>query len=462
MKKLLLLLTLVVSVFAFVGCNKQTTEAPTTGNGTSAPTTTVQAGTIKVWVGAESQAFYTQKLEDYKTYYQEQNGVAFPHNFLVEAVDTGSAAGIFLNDTEQGADIFTAAHDNLGRLIAGSSAVMPVLTPALQTQIINDNPEMFQNVIKGTLSGQEFTFAVPYVAQSLVLYYNKAYIDETQVQTWEGILAAAESAGKKALALSGTDGFNNSFILLAREDGTKETSLRLYEDGVLENTFGTGDDTIAKLKWGQDFFTHPNGVVSSSSTAWEVQLQTESTIAFIGGAWHFESAQDSLGNNLGIAVLPKFTITESQAYGDTVAGTVFQSGSFYDTKAFFMKKGSAYQEYLEDILLYLTSKEVQEESFEAANNLPTYKNALEEFDAFQQDTIEIQLAKMQLQMADFSIPQPFGASSKFNTYYYQKGAPDLILEILENNGGNYSTFAEILQQMQYVETIWKTGVNEKP
>ncbi len=467
MKKLLLLFTLLVSVFVVAGCSSATTantdtSDTTTGTGTSAPTTTVEAGTIKVWVGAESQAFYTQKLEDYKAYYQEQNGVAFPHNFLVEAVDTGSAAGIFLNDTEQGADIFTAAHDNLGRLIAGSSAVMPVLTPALQTQIQNDNPEMFQSVIKGTLSGQEFTFAVPYVAQSLVLYYNKAYIDETQVQTWEGILAAAESAGKKALALSGTDGFNNSFVLLAREDVTKATSLRLYEDGVLENTFGTGDDTIAKLKWGQDFFTHPNGVVSSSSTAWEVQLQTESTIAFIGGAWHFESAQDSLGNNLGIAVLPKFTITESQAYGDTEAGTVFQSGSFYDTKAFFMKKGSAYQEYLEDILLYLTSKEVQEESFEAANNLPTYKNALDEFAAFEEDTIEIQLAKMQLQMAEFSIPQPFGASSKYNTYYYQKGAPDLILEILENNGGNYSTHAQILEQMQYVETIWKTGVNEKP
>jgi maltose-binding protein MalE len=466
MKKLLLLLTLVVSVFAIAGCSKSTTENTgtniTTANGTSAPTTTVQAGTIKVWVGAESQAFYTQKLADYKVYYQEQNGVAFPHNFLVEAVDTGSAAGIFLNDTEQGADIFTAAHDNLGRLIAGSSAVMPVLTPALQAQIQNDNPEMFQNVIKGILSDQEFTFAVPYVAQSLVLYYNKAYIDETQVQTWEGILEAATTAGKKALALSGTDGFNNSFVLLAREDGTKETSLRLYEDGILENTFGTGDDTIAKLKWGQDFFTHPNGVVSSSSTAWEVQLQNESTIAFIGGAWHFESAQDSLGNNLGVAVLPKFTITESQAYGEVEAGTVFQSGSFYDTKAFFMKKGSAYQPYLEDILLYLTSKDVQEESFEVANNLPTYKNALDEFAAFQEDTIEIQLAKMQLQMAEFSIPQPFGASSKFNTYYYQKGAPDLILEILENTGGNYSTHAQILQQMQYVETIWKTGVNEKP
>ncbi|HQN74672.1 MAG TPA: hypothetical protein PK160_01400 [Bacillota bacterium] len=452
MKKLLLLFTLAIMAFAVVGCSGATTEDNTT---------TAQAGTIKIWVGAESQAFYTQKVADYKEYYLEKNGTAFPHNFEVVAVDTGSAAGMFLNDTEAGADIFTSAHDNLGRLIAGSSAVMPVQSQALLDQIANDNPEMFQDVIKGTFNNVEYTFAVPYVAQSLVLYYNKKFIDETQVQTWEGILQAAETANKKALTLSGTDGFNNSFILLAREAETQATSLRLYEGNVLENTYGTGDDTIAKLKWGQSFFTHPNGVVSSSSTAWEVQLQQESTIAFIGGAWHYEAVKSSLGDNLGITVLPTFTITEADAYGTCEAGTVFQSGSFYDTKAFFMKKGSAYQEYLEDILLYLTSKEVQEESFEVAQNLPAYKNALAEFEAFDQDTPEIKLAIAQLRMAEFSIPQPFGGSSKFNTYYYQKGAPDLILEILENRDNKYSTHAQILEQMQYVETIWKTGVNEK-
>jgi arabinogalactan oligomer/maltooligosaccharide transport system substrate-binding protein len=457
MKKLLLLLTLIFVAFAAVGCG----GAETTTAGGNTTTVPVVAGTIKIWVGAESQAFYTEKVEDYKAYYLEQNGTAFPHNFQVVAVDTGSAAGVFLNDTEAGADIFTSAHDNLGRLIAGSSAVMPVQSQALLDQIENDNPEMFLNVIKGTFSEVEYTFAIPYVAQSLVLYYNKAYIDETQVQTWEGILAAAQTAGKKALALAGTDGFNNSFILLAREAETKATSLRLYEGNILENTNGTGDDTIAKLKWGQSFFTHPNGVVSSSSTAWEVQLQSDATLAFIGGAWHYEAAKSSLGNDLGIAVLPTFTITEADAYGTCEAGTVFQSGSFFDTKAFFMKKGSAYQPYLEDILLYLTSKEVQEESFEEAQNLPAYKNALTEFEAFQDGTLETLLAATQLRMSDFSIPQPFGGSSKFNTYYYQKGAPDLILEILENRSNLYSTHAQILAQMQYVETIWKTGVNEK-
>jgi len=126
-----------------------------------------------------------------------------------------------------------------------------------------------------------------------------------------------------------------------------------------------------------------------------------------------------------------------------------------------MNKVSPQLEYLEDILLFLSSVEIQEESYEVANNLPAYKNALSEFEALQEEGIEAVLTSAQLSMAELSISQPFGASTAFNLYYYQKGAPDLIMEIFENTDGDYTTDAEIIEQMQYIETIWKTGVNEK-
>ncbi|HRX92264.1 MAG TPA: hypothetical protein P5042_05585 [Candidatus Izemoplasmatales bacterium] len=412
---------------------------------------------LTIWVGSESVEFYTDKMDEYVETYNSTHEEAFPYEVEVKGVDTGTAASTYLDDVDAGADIFTVAHDNLGKLISGSSSIAPITDAELLAQIQNDNPDIFLDVITGTVDGVTYTFGVPYIAQSLVLYYNTKYISAEQAQTWEGIWQAAKDNNKQALSLAGTDGYNNSFLLLARNATTNATTLRLYVDGVQSDCYATGDDTISVLKWGQRFFTDANGAKSPSSSGWEVELKDEISISFIGGAWHLEAAKASLGDNLGVTVLPTFTITAADAYGTVEAGTVFQSGTFADTKMFVMKKGSDKAEYLQDILLFLSSKEVQEESFATCANLPAYKNALEEFTEFSADTVEAKLASAELAMFDYGIPQPFGYSSKYNTYYYSKGAPDLILEILENDGGNFSTDAEIVAQMQVVESLWKTG-----
>lgn len=439
-KKLVLLLMIVVGAFTLAGCQN---KSPLT-----------------IWVGSESQAFYAEKMVEYLALYNSTHSEPFPYDIVVKAVDSASAAATFLDDTDAGADIFTIPHDNLGKLITGSSSIAPITKQALLDQIASDNPEMFINVTKGVVGGTEYTFGVPYVAQSLVLYYNKQYITPTQAQTWEGILEAAVAANKQALSLTGSDGFNNSFLLLAREAETKATTLQLYVDANLENNYARGDDTIAKLKWGQRFFNHPNGARMPSDSGWEIELKNEISLSLIGGAWNFKAAQAALGSNLAITILPSFTLTEADAYGTIAAGTVFQSGSFTDAKMFVMKKTSDKLAYLEDIMMYLSSKEVQEESYVAAANLPAYKNAITEFEAMQLDNLETQLAIAQINMFEHGIPQPFGANSRFNVYYYQKGAPDLIVEILRNTNNAFSTDSAIMAQMVIVERVWKTGLKE--
>ncbi|QWB95755.1 extracellular solute-binding protein [Mycoplasmatota bacterium] len=124
----------------------------------------------------------------------------------------------------------------------------------LLAQISADNPETFLDVIKNEVDGTEYTFGVPYIAQSLILYYNTQYITETQAQSWEGIWDAAKTADKYAMTVTDTDGYNNSFLLLSTVAETGYSSLKLYEDGSLENNYVLGDDRIATMKWGQRFF----------------------------------------------------------------------------------------------------------------------------------------------------------------------------------------------------------------
>ncbi len=430
---------------------------------------------IEIWVGVESQAFYQQKAKDYMAHYKSKNGKDFPLNINVMAVDTGTAGGVFINDPTVAGDIITVAHDNLGRLIDGSSAIAPILNQELIDQIDNDNEPLFVDAIKGEVQGETYYFGVPYVAQSLFLYYNKSLVSAEQVETWEGLIGAATTAQKQALSLVAGDGFNNSFVLLSVFEDTKKSSLQLYQEGDINKNVATGADVLSAIKYAQkNIFGPQYGAKKPSDSGWEVELSDKHSISVIGGAWHYNAAKAALKDDFAFAPLPKFTLTEDTVYdvenNQDLVGKVMRSGTFGDVKMFVKNKISDHAEYLDDILLYFSSKEVQEESFIAAQNLPSYKNSLTEFDALNPENVEtpeeqvaFDLAITQIEMLNYSIPQPFGKSPTFNFYYYSKGGPELFMSILlkENAADEpdapFDTDEALYNAMVRMENIWKTG-----
>ena len=446
-KKLLSLVISALSLASVVGCGGNK------GND----------NVITIWVGAESVQFYSEKVEEYKDYYAKAKGETFPCTFSVKGVDTGTAADVWLQDPEVGADIFTIAHDNIAKLVDGNCPIMPVTDQSLLTQVNEMNPASFLDVIKGTYREQTYTFAVPYISQALVLFYNKEYVTAEQAKTWEGLAeaagAASTSLGKVVQAGSflGTDGYNFSWPVLARKVSDNSTTVKIYEGGEQENCYFQGDDTVSIMKWTQDFFASENGAKFPTSDGWEVELQNKISLSVIGGAWSYPAAKAALGSNLAITILPKFSITEASAYGSVTAGTQFQAGSFVDCKAFVMKRESKCAAYLQDVVKFLTTADMQEKSFEQCQNLPAYKNAATEFEAMKGESLEAQLAAAQVAMSEYGIPQPFGYKAKFNTYYYSKGAPEKIKAAIENVDGSYSTFDAIKAECQNVEHIWRKG-----
>lgn len=429
---------------------------------------------LVIWVGEESTTYYTAAVAKYVENYATAKGEAFPYTIEVKGVDSSTAAEAVLKDPNAGPAIFTVPHDNLGKLIGTSPVIAAITSESLLAQIENDNPDGYKNVIKNKIGGQEFVFAVPYIGQALVLYYNKEAISADQVKSWEGIMEAAKAAGPnvKAATVMGNDSFNLSFFMLARNAATKATSVRIYEGSdmteMLASCYCTGDDTMANFKWAQRFFNDPNGGQLSGSDTFETLLHDGKVLSLVGGAWKFNGVKSALGNKLGIAQLPTYTISEADAYGTCTAGTVMKSGTFADCKVFCINAFSNVvsrgdKALCEDLVQYLSSKEVQEGSFEQCNNLPTYKNAAKEFAAMQADTIEAQLAAKQTEMSEWGIPQPFGYHSFLNLFFYQKGADTYTQDILlkrDSANGNvaaYDTDAKLLEGLQIIENIWKTG-----
>ena len=430
---------------------------------------------IVIWVGTESEAFYKEIAEEYIAAYNKSHDSEFPFAIDVKGVDSSSAAASVLNDAQAGPDIFTIPHDNLGKLLGENPVISAITDPDLLAQINADNPEGYLDVIKANLGGKEYVVGVPYIGQALVLYYDKTQISDEEVKSWEGIMAAAKRVGAttKATFPMGNDCYNLSLFTLARQilaDGSTTTTVKLYEMPEGETDVGKrlnglyfqGDDTMAVYKWAQRFFADPNGGMLNNDEIVPT-ITNKNAITLIGGAWKFADAKAAWGNNLGVAELPEFTITEADAYGSIKAGTKFKSGSFADCKVMVINglANQKHADYLEDIIKFMTTKEVQERSFERCQNLPAYKNASAEFAAMQAQTIEAQLAKMQVAMMNYGIPQPFGYHTLLNNFYYSNGADTVIQDILlkrdsaHDNALAYNTDELLKAGLIKVENLWR-------
>ena len=433
------------------------------------------AGQIKVWVGGESQVFYDEVLNnDYKEYFKEKYGKEFPYSFKVVGVDAGGAAAQFLNDTTAGADIFTVPHDNLGKLLDGSTSIAPVEDEELIEQMEAQNPDSFLDVCwlaAGDGSDAAY-YAVPYISQSLFLVYNKSVFagKEDKLKTWEGIMEVATAENTKATAFMGSDGFNFSSFILAQpksEDAIqafgKNGTLRVYQNGSVTNCYNWGDDQVAVQKWVQRFILNDHGrrkkIITDDGFDKELRNFTLSTktagnscITAVIGAWKIGQIRTALPDNWGATVLPSFTLTEADAYGAAKAGMEFYTGTFADCKCFVKKAGSRYSAYLDDIMKFLSSDAIQERSFKEASNLPASQNA-----KLEGSVESLQVAQAQMDSALHSIAQPFGYQAKFNQYYYQSGGPGKYEAIATNNGSKYSTDAQIKRKLVEACYVWTHG-----
>lgn len=463
MKKIIAsLLLLVMAVSLFAGCGGSSGDK-----------------VIRIWVGEESVEFYRTVCDEYLAAHSD-----FGYTIEVKGMDTGTIAGTISNDPKAAADIYTVAHDNIGKL-ASTQCTKPIGDEALIAQVLADNPESFQKVIYSTLNGQEYLYGVPYISQALFLYYNKALVTEEQAQSFEGLREAAKAAGTKAVTVTGDDGYNMSFALLATKVSDHSTTVKIYEgaasDGSSKGTSNCqGDDTVAIFRWLQEYAADPNGFKWASPDGWDADLDKSNNgvLAVIGGAWHYNTAKAALGEtNLGIALIPTFTLTEASVEGLTgvSAGDVYRGGTFADCKCFMINANSAKEKYSkeQDLIKFMSSKEIQNRSYLECLNVPAYVGASEFIkQCYAEGKVtesQYSLAARQVAMAEWGIPQPF-ITGTLNTYFYSKNAPAVFRAIIDNTA--YPTTGDVIipdtttvegirKALYLIEYLWMHGTNPK-
>ena len=424
-------------------------------------------GEISLWVGAESVDFYQKVTKEFV-----DSNPEFGYTVKVVAADTGTAGGAMIADNTQCGDIVTIAHDNIGKL-AQRTLVKPLTDASLLSQIDADNPDEYKEVIKSKIgdSTDKYVIGSPYISQALFLMYNKQFVTEEQAKSFEGLQQAALALRAQkpekmndihGCTLTGTDGFNFSFTLLARKVEDNSTTLKIYEGLDKMNCYCQGDDTVAVARWGQGAFA--NGTLTwPNDSGFATMMQTQTALGVIGGAWHYNAVKSAIGEaNVGVALIPEFTLTSANVEGTTIpANTKMRGGTFADCKAFVINAASDASKYEAEqtLIKYLSSKDVQNRSFKECTNVPAYKGAMEYIESVKNEISAgaYAIAKAQTSMTQYGIPQPF-VTATLNNYYYQCGAPDLYKNLLILDGTDGDDSLRKVQEVLYtMEYIWQFG-----
>ena len=461
---------------------------------------------IIVWVGSESVEYYRDLQKQFLAENPE-----FGYKITIVGADTGSVGGQMVADNTSCGDIVTIAHDNIGKL-SRVSYIAPIVdsdevSKELLDQIDADNPESFKKVIKniyGENRDYEYVFAAPYISQALFLYYDTRYVTDTEADSFEGLIAAAQRYDQqngvtktKSYTVTGNDGFNFTFSLLARniQGGGNSSSLRLYVDdgtktddkGVRYDSYCQTNEEVAVMRWMQRNYKNPNGGLLESDSPWATNIEQHKALSVIGGAWHYNSFKkavtDDSGVHMGCKVIPTFTLTAqdvagieqvtvpNDSYISAIAGhtdpapqpnTLMRGGSFVDCKAFVinMAKMTGPEKYYKmcQIIKYFSTKQAQNESFLKALNVPAYEGAEEYIESVkdQVDETAYKMAKAQTGMSPYGIAQPI-TNATLNTFYYQKDAPKYYLECVKNDDGKYGTVEAVRKQLFRIEYVWKHG-----
>ena len=111
----------------------------------------------------------------------------------------------------------------------------------------------------------------------------------------------------------------------------------------------------------------------------------------------------------------------------------------------------------QQLIKYLSSKEIQNRSYVECLNVPAYTGSAEFikqcFDEGKVTESQYNLAITQVGMAEWGIPQPF-ITGTLNTYYYSKNAPSVLRAIVDKSA--YPTTGDIiLTETESLEGIRK-------
>lgn len=308
---------------------------------------------IDVWVADPIVALTEQQIRDFNN--NNPYGIYFDAN--VQGHSESDATYEFMNYPDAVGDLYCFIQDQTGRLV--SLGGLSPLDAETAQWVSNENLDASVRGVElgGLLYGYPMSSDNGYF-----MYYDKSVISENDVDSLEALIAACENSGR---------GF--SFEL----ENSWYTASFFFATGCVSEWTVDDSGNFTSLT---DTFNSPEGIIAArgmqklltsscyvnSSMTYDFEATIPSAIV-VSGVWNYDHAKAVLGDNLGIADLPSFTVD----------GESFHLSSFSGSKYLGVKPQADPEKEAALHLLaqYLTAYDAQLERFEERQWCPSNARA---------------------------------------------------------------------------------------
>ena len=301
MKKFLALLLALAMIFALAACGGGTEEAKTententeTNEGSTETSTGNElAGTYDIVVWCPEKEVELRKAQIQAFNETNEDGIIF--NATVENVGEGDAATQMITDVEAGADLYNFASDQFARLVQ-ANAVSKLGTKA--AGIVTESNDV--GAVNAVTIGGEM-YAYPLTADNCYfMYYDKSVIPEEAVGDLDAILAACEENNKYFAFDVGNAWYMAAFFFGA--GCVSEWSTDAEGHWNVNDDFNS-DKGIIAMKGLNKLESSPMFLSKSGASEFD-----GGAAVVVSGTWDAAAVQQILGDNMGVAPLPKFTV----------------------------------------------------------------------------------------------------------------------------------------------------------
>ena len=295
--------------------------------------------------------------------------------FVYGVADEASAAGQVSQDPEASADVFMFANDTLTTLTDASA--LAKFGGKYREEIESMNtPEVLDSLIM-----DEDLYGVPFTTNTWFMYYDKSVFSEEDIQNLDTMLE------KGVVSFP----FTNSWYLPAFYLGNGCT---LFGDGTDEAAgvdFG-GQKAVDATNYLIDLRNHPNFRIDADGSG-IAGLRDGSINAMFSGSWDANAVKEALGDNMGVASLPTFTLN----------GEEKQMLAYAGSKAIGVNPNAKNMVAAVELAVFLASPEAQKAHYEMCGVVPCNTQLLSE-EAIQADEV---VTAQNDTFNDTSILQPF-------------------------------------------------------
>lgn len=304
---------------------------------------------LTVWASELDQDLMQDMIDDFIAEYAEEADFTI----TLGAVSEANAKDEVLRDIEAAADVFVFADDQINELYQ-AGALQEVLE---NTQaVIDANGGESAGAIAAAMRNGKL-YAYPMTADNgYFLFYDKSVYTETDVETLDGILAAAEADGSQF-----TMQINNGWYLYSFFQGA---GLELTYDGTVNSTNwenSTGVDVAEAVIT----MANHSGYVNLDDAGFSTGITDGSISAGINGIWNAQVAEAAWGENYAATKLPTYSLD----------GTQVQMSSFAGYKLVGVNATSAETYWAMKLSEWFTNEENQVERFEVRGLGPSNVNA---------------------------------------------------------------------------------------